>query len=143
MNALTLLAAVLLLPAPALAHVGDGLHHGLMAGFLHPFSGVDHLLAMVMVGLWAGLLGGTARLALPGAFLGAMALGGVLGMAGLALPGVEAGILASVVVLGALAALTSTYRSWGVASTTTLNDRTVTIGAFGWVHVRPLLPESK
>jgi urease accessory protein len=106
MNALTLLAAVLLLPAPALAHVGDGLHHGLMAGFLHPFSGVDHLLAMVMVGLWAGLLGGTARLALPGAFLGAMALGGVLGMAGLALPGVEAGILASVVVLGALAALT-------------------------------------
>ena len=45
--------------------------------------------------------------------------------------------------IGALAALTSTYRSWGVASTTMLNDRTVTIGAFGWVHVRPLLPESK
>lgn len=105
MNALALLAAALLLPAPAFAHVGDGLHHGLMAGFLHPFTGADHLLAMVMVGLWAGLSGGTARLALPGAFLGGMALGGVLGMAGAALPGVEAGILASVIVFGALAAL--------------------------------------
>ena len=69
MNALALLAAALLLPAPALAHIGDGLHHGLMAGFLHPFGGADHLLAMVMVGLWAGLSGGKARLALPGAFL--------------------------------------------------------------------------
>jgi urease accessory protein len=105
MNALALLAAALLLPAPALAHVGDELHHGLMAGFLHPFSGADHLLAMVMLGLWAGLLGGAARLALPGAFLGAMAVGGALGMAGVVLPGVEAGILASVVVLGALTAL--------------------------------------
>jgi urease accessory protein len=105
MNALALLAAALLLPAPAFAHVGDGLHHGLMAGFLHPFSGADHLLAMVMVGLWAGLSGGAARLALPGAFLGAMALGGLLGFAGVALPGVEAGILASVIVLGALSAL--------------------------------------
>jgi urease accessory protein len=105
MNALALLAAALLLPAPALAHVGDGLQHGLMAGFLHPFSGADHLLAMVMVGLWAGLSGGAARLALPGAFLGGMALGGLLGLIGAALPGVEAGILASVIVLGALAAL--------------------------------------
>lgn len=109
MNALALLAAALLLPAPAFAHVGalgdSILHHGLMAGFLHPFTGADHLLAMVMLGLWAGLVGGTARLALPGAFLSAMAAGGALGMAGIALPGVEAGILASVVVLGALAAL--------------------------------------
>jgi urease accessory protein len=106
MNALVLFVAALLLPLPAFAHVGDALHHGLLAGFLHPFGGADHLLAMVMVGLWAGLAGGAARLTLPGAFLGAMAVGGGLGMAGVVLPGVEAGILGSVIVLGALAALT-------------------------------------
>ncbi|GGC27302.1 urease accessory protein [Siccirubricoccus deserti] len=104
MNALLLIAA-LLLPVPALAHVGDGLHAGLMAGFLHPFSGADHLLAMVTLGVWAGLLGGAARLVLPGAFLGAMATGAILGVTGVALPGVEAGVLASVLVLGALVAL--------------------------------------
>ena len=125
MNALALLAAALLLPAPALAHIGDGLHHGLMAGFLHPFSGADHLLAMVMVGLWAGLSGGKARLALPGAFLGAMALGGLLGFAGVALPGVEAGILASVIVLGALAAL---------AVRLPLGTGAALVAAFGLLH---------
>jgi urease accessory protein len=100
-----LLAAALLLPLPALAHPGHGLDAGLFAGFLHPLGGADHILAMVMVGLWAGLLGGRARLALPAAFLGAMALGGALGMAGMALPLVQAGLLASVIVLGAMAAL--------------------------------------
>ncbi|MFC7475271.1 HupE/UreJ family protein [Dankookia sp. GCM10030260] len=103
MRAPLLLGAALLLPLPAFAHVGDGLHHGLLAGFLHPLGGADHLLAMVMVGLWAGLSGGAARLALPGAFLGAMLAGFALAAAGLALPGVEAGILASVVVLAVLA----------------------------------------
>ncbi|MBX6743596.1 MAG: HupE/UreJ family protein [Acetobacteraceae bacterium] len=99
------LLVALLLPVPALAHVGDGAHFGFAAGFLHPFTGVDHLLAMMMVGLWAGLLGGAARWALPAAFLGTMALGGALGMAGLALPLAESGILASVIVLGAVTAL--------------------------------------
>ena len=105
MNPLMLLAAALLLPVPAFAHPGDALSHGLLAGFAHPFSGVDHLLAMVMVGLWAGLLGGKAQLALPGGFLGGMALGALLGLAGVALPMAGAGILASIIVLGALAAL--------------------------------------
>lgn len=45
--------------------------------------------------------------------------------------------------IGALAAFTSTYHSWGVASTTTVNERTITIGAFGLVHVRPLVADSK
>jgi len=103
MKRLTLLAA--LLPLPAFAHVGDGLHHGLAAGFAHPLTGLDHLLAMVMVGLWAGLVGGRARWALPLAFLGAMAAGSALGAAGIGLPGVEAGILASVIILGAVVAL--------------------------------------
>lgn len=105
MNPSILLAAALLLPAPAFAHVGDGLHHGLLAGFLHPLGGADHLLAMVMLGLWAGLQGGAARLALPAGFLGGMAAGALLGFGGVALPAVESGILASVIALGALAAL--------------------------------------
>ncbi|RYI96585.1 MAG: HupE/UreJ family protein, partial [Acetobacteraceae bacterium] len=105
MNPLMLLAAALLLPGTALAHPGGALSHGLLAGFSHPFSGADHLLAMVAVGLWAGLSGGAARLALPGGFLGGMALGALLGLSGVALPMAEAGILASVIVLGALAAL--------------------------------------
>ena len=99
------LAVALLLPLPALAHPGHAEPMGLLAGLLHPLGGADHLLAMLMIGLWAGLLGGAARPALPAAFLGAMAIGGALGMAGVALPLVEAGLLASVIVLGALAAL--------------------------------------
>jgi urease accessory protein len=96
---------VALAPLPALAHPGHPEAAGFLAGVLHPLGGMDHLLAMVMVGLWAGLLGGAARLALPGAFLAAMLVGFGLGVAGMALPGVEAGILASAVVLTVLAAL--------------------------------------
>ncbi|NKC30061.1 HupE/UreJ family protein [Falsiroseomonas selenitidurans] len=96
--------AALLAPLPALAH-GAGAHvHGVAAGLLHPVGGLDHILAMVAVGLWAGLTGGRAVLALPAAFLGGMALGGGLGMAGTGLPMMEAGILASVIILGALVA---------------------------------------
>ena len=99
------LAAALLAPLPALAHPGD--HHlGFIAGLAHPLGGLDHLLAMIALGLWAGLIGGTARWALPTGFLGGMALGGLLGAAGVALPLVEPGILASLVVLGGLAAFT-------------------------------------
>jgi urease accessory protein len=98
-------AAAALVPLPALAHPGHAEHLGFVAGLLHPLAGADHLVAMVMVGLWAGVLGSRARLALPGAFLSAMLAGFGLGAAGVALPGVEAGILASVVVLTALAAL--------------------------------------
>jgi urease accessory protein len=96
-------AAMLAAPPPALAHPGHAEHLGFAAGLLHPPTGADHLVAMVMVGLWAGVLGGRARRAVPGAFLAAMLAGLGLGAAGLALPGVEAGILASVVVLAALA----------------------------------------
>ncbi len=100
-----LIAAAILLPGTALAHDGAGAHAGFLAGLLHPMSGADHLLAMVMLGLWAGMLGGRARVALPGTFLGAMALGGLFGAVGIALPLVEPGILASLIVLGGLAAL--------------------------------------
>lgn len=95
--------ALVLSPAAALAH--DGHAAGFLGGILHPLTGADHLLAMLAVGLWAGALGGRAVLALPAAFVGALASGAALGTAGLALPMVEPGILASVIILGALAAL--------------------------------------
>jgi len=93
-------AAVLtLFPAIAWAHPGH------MAGFLHPFTGIDHLLAMVAVGLWAAQLGGHWRWAVPLAFVGSMTLGGVAGFEGLRLPMVEPMIAASVLVLGLLVSL--------------------------------------
>ncbi|HEV7268257.1 MAG TPA: HupE/UreJ family protein [Falsiroseomonas sp.] len=99
-----LLGLALFAPASALAHTGLGHAHGLVAGLLHPLGGLDHLVAMLALGVWAGILGGKARLQLPLAFLSAMAAGAALGMAGVVLPLVEAGILASVIVLGALVA---------------------------------------
>jgi urease accessory protein len=96
---------------PVLAHSGAAAHDladagdGLAAGFVHPFSGADHVLAMAAVGLWAGLVGGRAILAWPLAFLAVMALGAALGLAGFSLPAVEATIALSVIVLGLAAAL--------------------------------------
>jgi urease accessory protein len=86
----------------ALAHTGAEHALSFASGFAHPFTGLDHMLAMVAVGLWAGLNGGRALWVWPAAFVGVMLAGGALGMAGIGLPMVEAGILASVVVLGLL-----------------------------------------
>jgi len=94
--------AIALTPQVALAHTGAEHALSFAAGFRHPWSGIDHMLAMVAVGLWAGLNGGRALWAWPAAFVGVMVLGGALGMTGMALPLVEPGILASVVVLGLL-----------------------------------------
>lgn len=87
----------------AQAHPGHG-PADLASGFLHPFTGWDHLLAMLAVGMWAAQLGQRARWALPSAFVGAMAAGAVVGIAGYAPHGVDAWILASVFVLGLLLA---------------------------------------
>jgi urease accessory protein len=89
-----------LIPTLAFAHPGHGNSLGLTHGFLHPISGLDHVLAMVAVGILAAQLGGRALWAVPLAFVGMMAVGGVLGMAGIALPFVEAGIALSIVGLG-------------------------------------------
>ncbi len=97
-------AAVLAIAAPAAAHTGTGLAGGFQSGFLHPFSGFDHLLAMVSVGLWGAFLGRPLIVALPVIFPTVMALGGVLGIAGVSLPPVELGIAMSVLVLGAMIA---------------------------------------
>ena len=88
----------------ALAHVQQGGVSGLLAGLQHPLSGLDHVLAMVAVGLWGAQLGAPAIWVLPVAFPLVMALGGVFGFLGLQLPGVEIGIAASAIVLGAAVA---------------------------------------
>ncbi len=90
---------------PAEAHLLNASHAGTAQGFAHPFSGLDHILAMVAVGLWAAQIGRRALWVLPLAFPLAMAAGGLLGMSGAALPGLETGIAASVALLGLLVAL--------------------------------------
>jgi urease accessory protein len=96
------IAAPLILLAsasPALAHTGHGAS-GFVHGFSHPIGGLDHVLAMVAIGLYAAMLGGRALWLVPAAFLGAMAIGGALGMISYGLPYTETGIAVSVIVLG-------------------------------------------
>ncbi len=93
------------LPAAAMAHTGIGATHGFAHGFVHPMVGLDHILAMVAVGLYAAFLGGRALWLVPLSFVAMMAVGGALGIAGVQVPLVEAGIGASVVVLGLAVAL--------------------------------------
>lgn len=88
-----------LLPLTASAHVLPG-EAGLVHGLLHPLTGLDHILAMVAVGLWAAQVGGRAVWAVPTAFVSAMSFGAALGMSGAQLPGIEAGITTSVLVFG-------------------------------------------
>jgi urease accessory protein len=103
----TLLAAALVLvPSLALAHPGlPGHPHDVATGFLHPLIGIDHVLAMVAVGLLAAQLGERALWLVPASFVAAMAAAGLAGMAGVTLPMTEIGIAASVVVLGGAIAL--------------------------------------
>jgi urease accessory protein len=96
------LALSLLLPNMVHAHVNAGETVGFWHGFQHPIGGLDHILAMVAVGLWAAQLGGAATFALPLAFVGVMALGGVLGIMSVPIPFVEQGIVASDLILGGL-----------------------------------------
>ena len=86
--------------AGANAHSGEGIAGGFLSGFLHPLSGLDHLLAMVAVGIWGATLGRPLVWALPVAFPMLMVIGGVLGIAQVPLPFVEIGIAVSVIVLG-------------------------------------------
>jgi urease accessory protein len=91
-----------LVPAVVSAHVESGEAGGFLSGLSHPVSGLDHVFAMVAVGLWGAQLGAPALWLLPVAFPMMMALGGALGLIGLPLPGVEIGIAASAIVLGGL-----------------------------------------
>src|SRR6202035_4975153 len=82
-----LATALVLVPSLALAHPGlPGHTHGFADGVLHPLTGLDHVLAMVAVGLLAAQLGGRALWAVPASFVAVMAAAGIAGMNGIALP---------------------------------------------------------
>lgn len=95
----------MLIVTAAEAHTGVGSTQGFTHGFSHPLIGVDHILAMVAVGMFAAHLGGRALWLVPTCFVAMMAVGGTLGITGVELPYVEIGIALSVIVLGALVAL--------------------------------------
>jgi urease accessory protein len=97
-------ALVVLTPAVAFAHTGVGEASGFVHGLGHPISGLDHILAMLMVGVFAWQFGGRAVWLVPVTFVGVMAASGTLGIAGIEVPFVETGIAFSVVVLGAIVA---------------------------------------
>ena len=100
-----LAAVATLFSTPAFAHTAPGQAEGFVTGFLHPLSGLDHVLAMVAVGIWGAQLKRPAIWILPVAFPLVMSVGGLLGIRGVPLPGVEIGVAASAVVLGVVIAL--------------------------------------
>ncbi len=105
------LAAPCLFAGTASAHTGSDALGGFAGGLTHPLLGLDHLLAMIAVGLWAAQQGGRALWAVPAAFVAAMGLGGALAWTGGELPQIEAAIALSVLALGLLIA---TRRRWAV-----------------------------
>ncbi|MCD7058702.1 HupE/UreJ family protein [Pelagibacterium xiamenense] len=107
--------AVLAATAPAFAHLDPATHGSFAAGFSHPLFGLDHILAMVAVGLWAASVGGRALWAVPLAFVATMALGFGAAIAGMPLPFVEPVILASVIFIGIMIALALPIPTIGVA----------------------------
>jgi urease accessory protein len=112
------LVAVLLvaMTRPLLAHEQVGQAQGFLTGLLHPISGLDHVLAMIAVGLWGAQLGPPAIWMLPVVFPMVMAFGGFLGLVGIPVPGVEIGIALSALLLG-LAVATEARPSLAVAAT--------------------------
>lgn len=110
---------------PLLAHTRTGQAQGLLTGLHHPTSGLDHVLAMISVGLWGAQLGAPAVWLLPVTFPMVMACGGFLGLAGIPLPGVEIGIALSALILG-LAVAFEAKPSMAVAA--------AVVGAFGIFH---------
>jgi urease accessory protein len=120
-----LAAATLAAAAPAQAHVGLGHVDGFTSGFSHPLFGLDHVVAMVAVGLWGAFLGAPAVWLLPVVFPLVMAAGGALGVLGVPIPAVETGIALSAIVLGALVAFGARLLLWVAA---------VIVGAFAVFH---------
>ena len=98
----SLALAVMAFSGMAQAHPGHV--GGYLAGIAHPFTGLDHLLAMLAVGVWAAQLGGRAKWLVPASFIACMAVAASVGMSGIALPMVESGIATSVLLLGLLIA---------------------------------------
>ena len=116
---------LLLLSTPVLAHTGQGVASGLLSGFLHPLTGIDHLLAMVAVGIWGTQLGRPAIWLLPLTFPLVMSIGGVLGVRGASLPAVEFAIAGSAAALGLMIVL---------AARPPIAAAAVLVGAFAVFH---------
>ena len=114
-----------LLTHPASAHIQAGEAAGFMTGLRHPWSGWDHILAMVAVGIWGAQLGAPAIWLLPVTFPMVMAFGGFLGLIGVHLPGVEFGIAASALLLGVMVCVEARPRLIWAA---------VLVGIFGLYH---------
>ncbi len=105
-------ALLVLLPAAANAHTEGGMAGGFTSGFAHPLTGLDHIVAMVAVGLWGAYLGAPAMWLLPVVFPVVMALGGALGVLGVPLPAVEKAIALSGVLLGLAVAFAAKPPLW-------------------------------
>ncbi|MGH8678214.1 MAG: HupE/UreJ family protein, partial [Burkholderiales bacterium] len=123
----TFFTLVMMCAEPAAAHVGHGTmgSGNFLDGFLHPVTGLDHLVAMVAVGLWGAQLRAPAIWLLPITFPLVMAIGGFLGLIGLPLPSVDAGVAVSGVVLGGCVATAARAPLWVPA---------IIVGAFGLFH---------
>jgi urease accessory protein len=95
--------ALYLVWAPsAQAHVEQGQAVGFITGLEHPWSGLDHVLAMIAVGIWGAQLGNPAIWVLPITFPMVMSFGAMMGLLGIPLPGIEVGIAVSAILLGAM-----------------------------------------
>jgi urease accessory protein len=103
-------------PAAAWAHQVGGEAMGFVSGLRHPISGLDHVLAMIAVGLWGAQLGAPALWLLPVTFPMVMALGGMLALMGTPLPGIEIGIAAAAIGLGAMVSLEARPPLWVAAA---------------------------
>ncbi|MEM7777934.1 MAG: HupE/UreJ family protein [Pseudomonadota bacterium] len=119
------LALTFSIASPAFAHEAIGVTGGLVSGFLHPLFGLDHVVAMVAVGLWGAFLGSPAIWVLPIVFPVVMALGGALGVIGIPIPYVEVGIAGSAVMLGLMVAFAARPPLWTAV---------VIVGAFAVFH---------
>lgn len=116
----------MLVPALAFAHIGQGdVSGGFLAGIEHPVMGLDHIVAMVAVGIWGAQLRAPAIWVLPVTFPLVMSFGGVLGGLGVPIPGIEVGIALSAIVLGAMVALAARPPLWVAA---------VIVGVFAIFH---------
>src|SRR5215468_7805777 len=111
----SLVALALAWPGTALAHTRGGEALGFTSGLLHPVSGLDHVVAMIAVGLWGAQLGPPALWLLPVTFPMVMAFGGMLGLLGVPLPGTEVGIALSAIGLGAVVATEAKPPLWAAA----------------------------
>jgi len=96
------MALALLAPSVALAHVEKGQAIGFITGLQHPWSGLDHVLAMIAVGIWGAQLGNPAMWLLPVTFPMVMSMGAMMGLLGIPLPGIEIGIALSAILLGSM-----------------------------------------